>query len=96
MSLINNPSLRLLYQQAGDRRRWEAATARLWMALFTGMLPASRQVYIVQEQPPANITRRRVDAKVYCFVNNVQRDLLYVEFKRASFPGGRRAEAEES
>jgi hypothetical protein len=58
------------------------------------MLPASRQVYVVQEQPPANITRRRVDAKVYCFVNNVQRDLLYVEFKRARFPDAQRAEAE--
>src|SRR5436190_13359647 len=90
-TLISNQSLRILHRQAGDRRRWEAATARLWMAIFTGAFPGDRQVYVVQEQPPANITRRRVDAKVYCFDNGMQRDLIYVEFKRPGLAGAQRA-----
>src|SRR6266487_3654333 len=89
-TLISNQSLRYLHQQASDRSN----TARLWMAIFSGAFPGDRQVYVVQGQLPANTTRRRVDAKVYCFVNGMHRDLIYADFKAPGLSDAERAEAE--
>jgi hypothetical protein len=52
---------------------------------FEGAFSTSSEIYCVQEVPPASGTRKRVDAKVYCYINNMQRCLLHVKFKGASF-----------
>jgi hypothetical protein len=83
---INNDSLRCLYDEAKDQKALDYETAKLWMAILNGMFPTSCQIYCVQEVPPAAQTRRKVDAKVYCYHQGKQRCLLYVEFKRAGLP----------
>jgi hypothetical protein len=84
-SLVTNESLRCLYDEASDPKGLEHETTKFWMAILNGAFPASSEIYCVQEVPPASASRKKVDAKVYCYVNGVQRCLIYVEFKR---PGG--------
>ena len=80
-SLISNDSLKYLYGKVSTGSI-EAATAKLWMAIFNSEFSARDEVYCVQETPPASESRKRVDATVYRIVDGHQRNQLYAEFKR--------------
>ncbi|PGH28182.1 hypothetical protein AJ80_00072 [Polytolypa hystricis UAMH7299] len=75
MSLLVSENYRDLYRRAKDRRRAKPAAAAFW----TSILAPGPQ------QPPVDDDRRRVDLHVSILTGNrPQRQVDYVEYKRAS------------